>query len=316
MGHCITTLAGSFKYPEALEEELYDEFKYQIEQRHAQDIEIKPISDLDYILNESSPSDYILFTKETKRILSDYLHDVLNIGFKVADNIITTEIPNDLFKANTVPLPDFVFKLDVYDDTYTRITSSFYTRFVYSNGELVIVVANSNGSVGALKTKQLDDEHCEIDQSCIYVDAMDDLRFKKPIYVNAVKIVSAGMANHMLGEWYAVQIMLLNPVIKERIFKQNKKEKIRCTSDLILGHNSDSRKPHKRKAKYVKYKEFSPTIMQSDIFRKKHTLCWYVIGHYRHYQNGSKTWVSGYWKGPLHELKKNLDESRERILAQ
>lgn len=314
MGHWDITPAGAFKYPEALEEELYGEFKYQMEQRRAQNVKIKPISDLDYILNEGSPSDYILFTKETKRILSNYLHNVLNIGFEVAGNIVTTEIPNDLFVTNAVPLPDFVFKLDVYDDEYKRITSSFYVRFIYSNGELVIAIAHSDGSVGALKTKQLDNEHYEIDDSFIYVDKNDDPIFNKPVYLNAFKIICAGLANHMLGEWYAVQIMLLNPVIKERIFEKSKKEKIRCKSDLILGNNSS--KSNKRKAKYVKYKEFSSIILQSDIVRKKHTLCWYVIGHYRHYQNGSKTWVNGYWKGPLRELKKNLDEGRERILAQ
>ena len=110
--------------------------------------------------------------------------------------------------------------------------------------------------------------------------------------------------------------MLLNPVIKEHLFVQGKKEKLRSKNDVIAGVDSDDNKSRKRKAKYVRYKDISDVILKSDVIRKQHTLCWYVIGHYRHYQNGRKVWINGYWKGPLRELKKNLDEGRERILAQ
>ena len=46
--------------------------------------------------------------------------------------------------------------------------------------------------------------------------------------------------------------------------------------------------------------------------RQRNTLVWYVIGHWRHYKNGSLVFIQGHWKGPLRQLKKNLDETRER----
>ena len=177
---------------------------------------------------------------------------------------------------------------------------------------MIIIIHNIDGSIVSFKIYINDLGAC-IDPNYIYVSDADYPIFKE--WFNAIenKAFSAELANEMLARWYALQIMLLNPIIKERIFVETPKKKLRCKNENIIGSNV---KPRKRKATYIRYKEISDTILESDTIRKRHTMCWYVIGHYRHYKTGKKVFVKGYWKGPLRQLRKNLDEGRERLLAQ
>lgn len=43
----------------------------------------------------------------------------------------------------------------------------------------------------------------------------------------------------------------------------------------------------------------------------RRTLAWYVIGHWRKTRDG-KTFIRGHWRGPLRQVKQNLDEGRDR----
>lgn len=278
-------------------------------------IQLDKMSKLDDILSSSSPSDYIVFTKETKRILNDYYHNLLKLDHDAITDTINDSIPNDIFVAGTVPLPDVVFRMTVYNEEYTRVTSEFYIRFLYTGTDFIIAVSNTGEgqSCGAVRVIQ-DSESYKIDDSIVYVDNPNDPKYtKQPIYRNALKLITTAMASHFLAEWYSLQIMMLNPVIRERLFTRNGKEKLRCKDSAVVGSDNTSKK-NKRRAKYIRYKELSEVVLTSDVVRKQHTMCWYVIGHYRHYSSGKKTWVNGYWKGPLRELQKNLDEGRERLL--
>lgn len=106
--------------------------------------------------------------------------------------------------------------------------------------------------------------------------------------------------------WYAFEICLLNPEFKEVLLKKDGKEKLagRCCTGKKDG----------RKAKYVKVHNVSSDIFDTSAKHgiERKTMCWYVIGHWREYSNGKRTFVKPHWKGPLRHMERNLDGLRER----
>lgn len=116
----------------------------------------------------------------------------------------------------------------------------------------------------------------------------------------------AGITNEFLGTWYCIQIALLHPRIKE-VFHHPKEIK----------YNRKVSNAKKRKTEYIKYHYLNKDEIEEKLYvnkNKKHCLCWYVIGHWRNYKNGNKTFVQGYWKGALRSTKKNYDVGRERVV--
>lgn len=297
------------------QDDILDQTAYIKERLIADRIEFHELDSLSNILESSSPSDYISFTKDTKEWLQTYAKNNLGLDY-ISD--IDARIPNDIFIANTIPLPDFCFVMTIYDGEYKHITDEFIIRFIVYKNKLFMVFGNTKQGklITAVTLIEVNEGYLEIDNSIMYCNHPNDLEFQENRYKAAVKTMTLALANYMLIEWYTVQVLLLHPVIKERLFVQGNKEKLRTNNSEIIGNANSSKKSRKRKAKYVRYKSLDESLFKSEIIRKRHTLCWYVIGHYRHYKNGSKTFVHGYWKGPLRELKKNLDEGRERILAQ
>ena len=47
---------------------------------------------------------------------------------------------------------------------------------------------------------------------------------------------------------------------------------------------------------------------------ERHTLVWYVIGHWRNYGSGKRVFIQPYWKGALRNLKMSLD-GRDREIV-
>lgn len=110
-----------------------------------------------------------------------------------------------------------------------------------------------------------------------------------------------------LDIWYGLQIALQHPQIKD-VFNTAS-----SSVDVAKGNTSPSKK---RKTQYIKKHYKNGKISKIiEAHRHRKTLCWYVIGHWRNYKNGRFIFINGYWKGPLREAKRNLDEGRERIIA-
>ncbi len=120
-----------------------------------------------------------------------------------------------------------------------------------------------------------------------------------------------------VATFYAVNVLLLNPVIQE-VF-QNTVEMIPI--DTKPKKSSSSRAPSKHKIRYIK----KIVINMDEIDRAfekrgfiRHSMIWYVTGHWREYKNGKKVFIQGYWKGALRNMKdtvfKDL-EPRERELV-
>ena len=114
------------------------------------------------------------------------------------------------------------------------------------------------------------------------------------------------VAFSILHTWYGIQIALLHPQIKE-VFAKEEKGK---NQNNHTSNNSTRRTTH-----YIKKHYKCGKIASAVNHRiKRKTLCWWVIGHWREYSDGRKTFVSGYWKGPLREAQMNFDEDRLRII--
>ena len=112
--------------------------------------------------------------------------------------------------------------------------------------------------------------------------------------------------------WYGIQVALLNPRLQV-LLKNPTKEKVYTRQ----GKGKD----RKRVVKYVRKHYITPEGIDEALYGKGHrdfdrkTMAWYVIGHWRQYKNGTRKFINGYWKGPLREMKRNLDGGRIRQLA-
>lgn len=114
--------------------------------------------------------------------------------------------------------------------------------------------------------------------------------------------------------WYSLQVSMLNPDIRV-LFSNPKTIKYSIKSK---GGKDNSRK---RKIGYhriytIKKDDLEEKIYGGDHKRNRKCLCWYVIGHWREYKDGHKTFVQGFWKGVLRDAKKNLDDGRERVVQE
>ena len=143
------------------------------------------------------------------------------------------------------------------------------------------------------------------------------LRNYDPEYVEYLKKNSSiydvnRVAHAFMETWYGIQIALLHPTVKN-IFKGGRKERD--------GEAKFDKKPGtKRPVRYIKKR----VINKDDIQRclngdgeavNRHTLVWYVIGHWRKLANGTKQFIKPYWKGPLRELKMALDDREREIVT-
>ena len=283
-------------------EEINEEVKLP---KEMDDLEVKNISELDTIFNDSSCSDYIVFTSKLANFIYDYNHKFLQIDLDAQPK----KIPVDLFRSETIPLRDVVFRLDIFSD-FEKYDENDCLRCIYKDKTLYFIYS-SRYDVLCLKSRCVDD-HVEIDPSIMYLKNSSLYVLGYSGYQYSTKLAAYSLAEYFLGIWYEVQHLLLNPYIHEPVFSKSSKVKQNVDGYIVQQRPTDKRK---RRTRYVRYKEFNNSIAHSDVLRNRHTLCWYVIGHTRHYKSGKNVWIDGYWKGPLRDTKKNFDEGRERIIT-
>ena len=246
-------------------------------------------------LSATNPSDLVHFDDDLLQKLFEMLEQ---IGI---NDVIG--IPEDIFEEDTIPIPDVLITIEKVDGDVVRIvTGDGYGYFVYD------VVGEPLRFVQRL-CRYHDGESMKvvIDPFCGYADNEDYMRLFMTKFDMTKYYI---FMDQILKLWYVLQILLLNPEVKNLVMKKDGKVKTRgaCFTAAKDG----------RKARYVKRH-----LVHGDIFGEqkedgtyeRHTLCWYVIGHWREYQNGKKTFVKGYWKGPLRHSKKNLDKGRERLVC-
>lgn len=256
-------------------------------------------------ISQSAVSDKIKLTYEEDRMLWNMVKE------KDVNNV-----PSDIFFANTIPLKDVEIVCDETGYIENGTTCNF--RVIIFEDE----VAN-------LKNKDLLDITCvgimilgHPFRCTLYVPLLVENGFDfvgSAIYWWENPKMDGGLTKYTLSQslveylstWYAVQIALLHPRIKE-VFENPLK--------VPLRENKNKNKTRKRKIEYLKVHTIKAKDIEKRIFDdhkkiNRKCLCWYVIGHWREYKNGKKVFIQGFWKGALRETKKNYDEGRERIIA-
>ena len=259
-------------------------------------------SDLEKMIKDSSPSESIVISREEYSKLAKIAKDIGIYG--------ATYVPIDIFKSDTIPIQDCI--IEFYDDNEDSPDNTTH-RVIHVDDQLILCTM-IQPEIAPTQTYgyfvgQFDD-HMIVDASNVYMTKEAYEGFKwgemyKPRDVKEMIDLSLDVEATALQLWYCIQVLLLNPDLKKSDIFQ------RIPGKIKVQGVKETDKKGKRKAKYIKRYMLSKTLFASKKDFKRKTLCWYVIGHYRKHGDG-KTWVKGYWKGPMRHAKQNLDEGRIR----
>ncbi len=224
-------------------------------------------------------------------------------------------IPSDLFFARTIPLMDCSITVDERDKDRERGRVVDYRVVIFPDYEeriekddiAVVGAALMEGAGKVVIPIQVGKGIDRIMTGRIgWRDIDKAQREHLARHISEQDIVSGIYA--MLATWYGIQIALLHPTVKD-VFRHPLKERVN-------GGREKGKKRHKRIVRYVKRHEIHADDIEAAYSGKeytRHTLVWYVIGHWRHYANGKKVFIKPYWKGALRDLKRNLDEREREI---
>ena len=150
-------------------------------------------------------------------------------------------------------------------------------------------------------------------QSVSFPEYMDQAYDYNENIMMGLIIQTEQMLSMAITAFYSINAALLNPVIME--VYNNK-------TSRIPDRSVTAKKATKRgKIRYVK-RHLISMIDIDKAFEKRgfirHSMIWYVTGHWREYQNGKRIFIQGYWKGALRHMKNTMFqnlEPRERELV-
>ena len=272
-------------------------------------------------IGKSHPSDFIKLTRESDRMLMGLWE---SMG-KNKDESAEFSIPSDLFFAETIPLLDVKVSIDETMCENGRIIN--FRVVIYCDYTEKIRKATDDDvvEVGAVIYEIGAPTHAALVMPIKVVRGVDVLLSDDSGYRNMGTAVRTRFSEHVtqkvygqmflqsLETWYGIQIALLHPVIRDVVHKP------RIASNNTRPQPSQQR----RKVKYMKHTheytisadELDNAIYGGDKSFTRRALIWYVIGHWRTYSDGRKSFVKPYWKGALREIQMNLTE-REREIAQ
>ena len=264
---------------------------------------------------QSSPSDIIKLSHEADESLQRlWMH-----GRK------DSTIPSDILFSSSVPLLDCKILIDETDKEEGE--NLLYRIVIFPDYEQVIRNCDENNIslVGAILFYDVVDDVILYRFICV-VKGIDWLNLtdiylhcnskEKYEFLMSYPIINLNKINKLsamcLQTWYGIQIALLHPTVKD-VFRNPK-------IDRVYDQTSRNAKNANRKriTRYVKTHVLNAEDIKSASCGGKeynrHTLVWYVIGHWRTLKDGRKIFVKPCWKGPLRELKHNLDD-RERVIV-
>ena len=278
-------------------------------------------------LNSSRPSDVVFCNLET----SAKLIGLWKPGFQEDIEKSFDDIPSDIFFSGNIPLTDmlidfkialsasasenFTSRIFIYPDYDKRLMNAGEDEAVEigivsfsvtgTDKEMFVVLVAAKGNSKVLRSNNKGYRGF----SAVDLDA------KK----SAITVSESGLdrrINIILNVWYGIQIALLNPLTKD-VFAHGKPVPMNNNKS----NNKQKDKKKKRVVRYIKRHVINPEELDmsfnvstdSDKKYTRKTMAWYVIGHWRTNKNGTKTFIKGYWKGPLKAIKNA--ETRERELV-
>lgn len=271
-------------------------------------------------LRSSHPTDYINLTTQED-------HFLINLWEKDKTDVT---IPSDLFFARTIPLMDCVIAVDESD--IGGMTSKYRVMIFDEYAEILDSLKNAKetsadcvGIVSTIVNKTLIPQNgvvkafdaplfipiivqYGVDSLLFGGIGSQDMRFLE--YAKPTNEFVSQWFVSMMETWYGIQIALLHPAVKD-VFKY---PQITKESEVL-----PQKKQYKRKVKYIR--KHYLTVDKLEAVSKSHEarkydrkcLAWYVIGHWRTYKDGKKTFIMPYWKGVLRNVKQSADSDiRER----
>lgn len=264
------------------------------------------VDELWELLKETNPSDVIMLTGAEDKELIHLWEDTR------VEDIRSVSIPSDLFFADTIPMMDcrivvderntepngqvVEYRVAVLPDYADRIEAAGEDAALV--GAVVETINNRSLIIPFYVIKGVD----SVLGGQLGLHGLNEMNRRAAEEFTRADI--SGMFIGFMETWYGIQIALLHPTVQD-VFRHpaRVKEKLK----------KDSKGVKKRPVKYIKKhvinKDELEKAMYGDSGRKnaRHTLVWYVIGHWRTLASGAKTFVSPCWKGPLRELKMAQD---------
>ena len=256
---------------------------------------------MDELVNITNPSDEIVIAIDAARTLRNLW---------ASEDRTEYGCPSDIFYANTIPMQDCIIRLNDSDNGSFRIVSRNEQKSSVK-GHLVYEIKDGVNTIRFIYPFKTSKDNHRVQLAADYGLLTNGNRDK------AIEISDGyptQLASYILGVWYGIQISLLNPTINV-VFQNGKKKKYNgeCGGNKKVENKKGRRKAHYIKRHEIHSSDIDDALSDHDGFTRK-TLCWYVVGHWREYKTGKKTFVHPYWKGPLRDAKKNLDDIRERVV--
>ena len=233
-------------------------------------------------------------------------------------------IPSDLFFSGNVPLLDCEITVDERDKPFGRVVT--YRVVIYPDyieriknsgdepadvGDVVMEFMNHKIFIPILVFSGVD---FVLMANCGVIGNYSNVELRNHMGMIPVQqFVSAGY--ECLTTWYGIQLALLHPAVKD-VFSHPKTEPVMETRPRKGGKKRRVVryiKKHVITAEELTQAEQRP-VHSSGITR--HTLIWYVIGHWRHYSDGKKVFIKPYWKGEMRHLRMDLDGREREIIIE
>lgn len=286
-------------------------------------------------INLTSPSDLIRLDTESDRKLCKMWTES---AMKQSEDG-KVYLPSDLFFAETIPLMDCEIEIDERNNPKLKsiLRNVVKFRVVIWEDYYEYLSCTPDGktcSVGALMINMDDkDSKGKVPQIIMEIKCMAGspyvLRsnrigyrgFPTDMMPKIEKLFSGRDVTRGLGQdfftymetWYGVQVSLLHPVYKTVYAKPQVEKREKKLNNAKPGKKKRSSKIIRRHV--IRLDDFEKTIPDKYKSFNRQTLAWYVVGHFRHYETKEEpTFVKGHWRGPLREVKENIDEGRDRVL--
>ena len=118
--------------------------------------------------------------------------------------------------------------------------------------------------------------------------------------------------------WYGIQVAILHPVVKE-VFKSPKQVTYDPENDREV-HLQSGNRIYDQKYRYIKRIVVSPETVETSVFGNRREIhrratVWFVCGHWRTYQNGTKTFIRPYLKGKDRDKYVAIMNERDRDVS-
>lgn len=259
--------------------------------------------------------DHVVITEQEVNELEELFH------LKFVEHI-----PSDLIVANMIPLKNLKLTLVL------KNKEVFETKFhIFNNYTPQDIEKEKSKSVGVLELSDdvftlIDVEYGKnivfygrcgfrYDDSKTYLRAIGDHREFVSKKYREEKDFDAFISRYtgmMMEAFYVIQVAMLHPITKQ-LFRKPSLYPIKDS-----GMNSCKKK--KRITRYVKKYYIDPlelgsvTKREPGVPKKYSCLAWYVCGHWRTYQNGTKVFIQPYWKGAMRNERQyveNIERTRK-----